>query len=32
MIELEEKQANCSYCHGAADLNDTTDRKKDIHD
>jgi len=30
MTELEEKQADCPYCHWAADLNDTANRNNDF--
>ena len=30
MTELEEKQANCPYCHSTGNLNDTTDRNNDF--
>lgn len=31
MSELEEKQANCPYCHGTADLNDTANSEFQIN-
>ena len=31
MTELEEKQADCPFCHGAADLNDTANSEFQIN-